>query len=56
MMLESEFQGDKRTNKKTGSEALPVACLERDYGDLDSFVASRDGVSSCPQNMLCKWT
>lgn len=27
----------------------------RDYGELDNFVASRDGESSQFQNLLCKW-
>lgn len=55
MSLENKFQGDKRTSRKTSSEALLTAFLVRDYGDLENFVASRDGESSCFQNMLCKW-
>lgn len=44
-----------RTSRKTSSEALLIVFLMRDYGDLDSLVASRDGESSCFQNILWKW-
>ena len=42
---------EMRTSRKTSSEAL-IVFLMRDYGDLDSLIASRDGENSCFQNIL----